>query len=121
LRTPLSIKFDLLRPLAALNSIQQGAVGYYRELRKSADPHLQVAAWCALLEAKQLTIPDWSALLPLCTFGAVRDRAYTYLHAIDERGLARRVAEAISANREDLRRKVMLAELDGDYESAAEN
>jgi hypothetical protein len=120
LRSPLPIKSDLLRPLSALNSIQHGAIGYYRELRNSADLFLQVAAWCALLDAKQLTIPDWSALLPLCTHGAVRSRAYAYFHELNERGLARQVAEAAPATHEDLDRRLMLAELDGDNADVAD-
>jgi hypothetical protein len=114
LRTPLTIKSDLLRPLAALGAIQQGAIGYYRELRNATDPYLQVAAWCALLDARQLTIPDWSALLPLCTHGAVRDRAYAYFHELNERSFARKAAEAAPPTREDVGRKLMLAELEGD-------
>ena len=120
MRSPLPIKSDLLRPLSALNSIQHGAIGYYRELRNSADLFLQVAAWCALLDAKQLTIPDWSALLPLCTHGAVRSRAYAYFHELNERGLARQVAEAAPATHEDLDRRLMLAELDGDNADVAD-
>lgn len=120
MRAPLSIKSDLLRPLSALNAIQQGAIGYYRELRRSADPYLQVAAWCAILDAKQLTIPDWSALLPLCAYGAVRSRAYAYFTELNERSFARQAAEAGPKVGEDLDRKLMLAELDGDDARAAE-
>lgn len=120
MRAPLTIKSELLRPLSALSSIQQGALGYYRELRKTPDPFLQVAAWCALLDAKQLTIPDWSALLPLCRYEAVRSRAYAYFHELNERGFAHRAAEAAPAMREDSNRKLRLAELSGDSAAAAE-
>jgi hypothetical protein len=106
--------------MAALNAIQQGAIGYYRDLRRSPDPFLQVAAWCALLDAKQLTIPDWSALLPFCTHGAVRSRAYAYFHELNERGFARRAAEAGPVLQEDIKRKLMLAELEGNDADAAE-
>ena len=120
MRAPLTIKSELLRPLSALSSIQQGALGYYRELRKTTDPFLQVAAWCALLDAKQLTIPDWSALLPLCRYEAVRSRAYAYFHELNERSFAHRAAEAAPAMREDSNRKLRLAELSGDSAAAAE-
>lgn len=120
MRAPLTVKSDLLRPLSALGAIQQGAVGYYRELRRSTDPFLQVAAWCALLDAKQLTIPDWTELLPLCGYGAVRRRAYAYFREMNERSFARRIAAAAAATSEDLDRKLMLAELDGDEARVAD-
>lgn len=120
MRPLLTIKSDLLRPLSALNFIQQGAARYYRELRGSSDPFLQVAAWCALLDGKQMTIPDWSAVLPLCAHGAVRRRAYAYFHGLNERTFARQVAETAPAAPDDLDRLLMFAELDGDHSAAAD-
>ena len=85
---PLTIKSDLLRPLAALNRVQQGAASYYRELRRSSDPFLQVAAWCAILDGKLLGIPDWDDVVAMSRHGAVRSRAFAYFEEMLEHDLA---------------------------------
>jgi hypothetical protein len=110
----LSIRSDLLAPLAALGTVQQGPAVYYRELRRSTDPYLVVAAWCALLDGKLVGIKDWPELIALCAQGAVRRRAFAYFEELMEHRLAREAAERGPATIGDAERGIMLAELDHD-------
>jgi tetratricopeptide (TPR) repeat protein len=117
---PLTISSDLLRPLAALNAVQQGAASYYRELRRSSDPVLQVAAWCALLESKLLGVPDWDEVVAMARYGAVRTRAFAYFEEMMEHGYARRVAEMHVTSPSELEQQVMQAQLASDPARMAE-
>jgi hypothetical protein len=111
---PPTIKSELLKPLAALSAVQQGAVAYYRELRHSADPILMVGAWCGLLDAKAVPQPMWDEVIPLCRYGAIRSRAFFYFREAYEGVYARKAAMVEVPDREEIVQRVMLSRLDFD-------
>jgi hypothetical protein len=110
LAAPLVIKSELLKPLHVLQNVQQGGRAYYNDLRRSSDPVLVVAAWCALLDGKLLSTIDWPQVLPLCGYGAVRSRAFAYFQELKEHRLAQKVAETPLFQTGDLRQELMIAE-----------
>ncbi|MEO8756603.1 MAG: sulfotransferase [Devosia sp.] len=116
---PLSIKSDLLRPLASFGVVAQGAAVYYRELRNSKDPIIAAGAWCNLLDGRLVSPAMADELLPFCRFAAVRARAFRHFQTMYEHESATRIANMGGASREDAERAAMLAELGGDAAAAA--
>ena len=118
--SPLPIKSDLLRPLAALNSVHQGGRAYYSDLRRSNDPFFAVAAWCALLEGQLLSTVEWPQVLTLCGYGAIRSRAFRYFQELKEHRLALQVAETPLRQSDDLEQQLLTADARGDAARMAE-
>jgi tetratricopeptide (TPR) repeat protein len=114
-----AIHSDLLLPLRALVNVQRGALSYYRELRRIADPYISVGAWCALLDAKLLPKAHWEELLGFCRYGAVRTRAFRFFQDIVELRESELVA-AIDVPAADFDKAAMLAELRHDARQLAE-
>lgn len=117
---PLVIKSPLLSPLAALNDVQKGGTAYYRALRSSADPYISVGAWCALLDAKLVTLSMERDVFAFCRYGAVRSRAFRWFESVYEHDLARRAAETPVPATADFEQQAMLAEVGQDPAAGAE-
>jgi len=108
--SPLPIKSDLLTPLSALNNVHLGGRAIYTNLRNSNDPVLVVAAWCALLDGRLLSMSDWPQVLAQCGHAAVRRRAFDYLQELKEHKLALEVAETALSEPGDVQQRLMVAE-----------
>jgi hypothetical protein len=104
----------LLAPLASVTAAKAGPTAYYRVLTGNADPVLAMSGWLALIHRDELRLSDQPALLPLCSFGGLRDAAFKYFADLYETELAREIATHDLATPADLRQQLMLATLDDD-------
>jgi hypothetical protein len=118
--SPLPLKSELLKPLSALNNVHLGGRAYYTDLRNSKDPYLTVAAWCALVDGKLLSVGDWPQLIEQCGSGAVRGRAFAYFHELKEHALALQAAQTPLTRQGDLAQELLIAEATGDSARMAE-
>jgi len=118
--SPLVIKAPELQPLAALNVVQRGGAGYYRELRNSSDTYLAAGAWCAILDANLMTLPLEPEVLRQCHHAGVRSRAFRYFESVYEHDSARIAASTPAESATDLEQRGMLAALDHNPAAEAE-
>jgi hypothetical protein len=118
--SPLVIKAPELQPLAALNVVQRGGAGYYRELRNSSDTYLAAGAWCAILDANLMTLPLEPEVLRQCHHAGVRSRAFRYFESVYEHDSARIAASTPAESATELEQRGMLAALDHNPAAEAE-
>lgn len=112
-------EFDILRPLTRLSAITAGAPAYYRGLIEDADEYVRVGARIQLLSMDSVVIDDWPAIVSQCCYASIRALAVEHFEKIFEHGLARRAAETVAPQSDDIRRSGMLARLDLDQEAVA--
>jgi len=110
---------DVLAPLAALNSARKNAAEYYAPLLASADPILQLGAWCALLDRGEVSYAQYPAVLAMADNPAIRDRAYRSFLKFFDYGPAEQVAATETNRLDEAERRAMAAELNGDPEQRA--
>jgi len=110
---------DVLAPLAALNSARKNAAEYYAPLLASADPILQLGAWCALLDRGEVSYAQYPAVLAMADNPAIRDRAYRSFLKFFDYGPAEQVAATKTNRLDEAERRAMAAELNGDPEQRA--
>lgn len=105
---------ELLRPLKALPSMRLGLASYYRELSRSKDPILRVAAWRALIDLNAVIPSQYEQLIADCKFAGVRQKAFDFFESTFDHASAARAAATESINPELARSALMAGQIAGD-------